>query len=62
MLITIRQENNDMRYNYNDRPSPYSFGGTGIMYRQQKAEKEEFKKEELKKELHQEDRENGDNS
>ena len=58
MLITIRQENNDMRYNYNDRPSPHSFGDTGTMYRQQKAEKESFKKEELQKELRQEDREN----
>lgn len=62
MLITIRQENNDMRYNYNDRPSPHSFGDTGTMYKQQKAEKESFKKEELKKELHQEDRENANNS
>lgn len=44
--------------NYYDRPSPHSFGDTGTMYRQQKAEKESFKKEELKKELHQEDREN----
>lgn len=43
--------------NYYDRPSPHSFGDTGTMHRQQKAEKESFKKEELKKELHQEDRE-----
>ena len=40
-----------------DRPSPHSFGDTGTMFRQQKAEKEEFKKTELKKELRQEDRE-----
>ena len=43
--------------NYYDRPSPHSFGDTGAMYRQQKSEKESFKKEELKKELRQEDRE-----
>ena len=50
--------NND----YYTHPSPYSFGDTGTMLRQQKAEKEEFKKAEIKKELRQEDRENGDNS
>ena len=43
--------------NYYDRPSPHSFGDTGTMHRQQKAEKESFKKEELQKELRQEDRE-----
>lgn len=48
--------------NYYDRPSPHSFGDTVIMHRQQKAEKESFKKEELKKELHQEDKENRNNS
>lgn len=49
-----------MRYhssNYYDRPNPHSFGDTGIMHRQQKAEKEEFKREEMRKELRQEDRE-----
>ena len=42
-----------------DRPSPHSFGDTGTMYRQQKAEKENFKKEEMQTELKQEDRKNG---
>lgn len=57
MSITIKQEDNNMYNNYYSHPSPYSFGDTGTMYRQQKAEKEEFKKTELKKELRQEDRE-----
>ena len=43
---------------YYDRPNPHSLGDTGTMYRQQKQEKEDFKREELKKELRQEDREN----
>ena len=47
---------------YYDRPSPHSFGDTRALERSIKTEKEDFKKAELKKELHQEDRENGDNS
>lgn len=41
-----------------DNPNPHSFGDAGTMYRQQKQEKEDFKREELKKELKQEDRKN----
>jgi hypothetical protein len=61
MLITIKQEDNDMYNNYYTHPSPHSFGDTRALERSIKAEKEEFKKTELKKELHQENRENGDN-
>ena len=47
-----------MRQHYYDRPNPHSIGDTAIMYRQQRQEKEDFKREELKKELKSEDREN----
>ncbi len=50
-----------MYNNYYTHPSPHSFGDTRALERSIKAEKEEFKKTELKKELHQENRENGDN-
>ena len=41
-----------------DRPNPHSLGDAGAIYRQQKQEKEDFKREELKKEPRQEDRGN----
>jgi len=59
-MLKNQKEKKIMRYhssNYYDRPNPHSFGDAGTMYRQQKQEKEDFKREELRKELRQEDRE-----